>query len=594
MGGIAMSGIFFFLSQRKKAVVVAAVISTAFITLAPSHAEPNFTDQGSAWSAADRKDYYVRDQGSRLLPLSWFKALKHTDGTGFLEDSLGRYGYLPNPDTATPGLPIGFLAARENGVDTLAMTCAACHTRQIEVSGVSWRIDGGPAIADFQGFLADLDKAFDKIVHNDDAFADFASRVPDQDRADLHRRVAEWFQPYHAIIEKSLPDPPWGLGRLDAVSMIYNRLVGLDIGASPTRILEDNMEKANAPVRYPFLWNAPIQDFTQWPGFSPNGDDLLALNRNIGEVFGVFAIFHPAETLLPIKKRYLDDCSLNFEGLLRLETLIKKIEPPKWPWALDRTLLGHGKELYDRQCASCHEIDLRGERRACNAKPTWKTLVQDVGTDDAEFKILFREASTGVLEGAWLPLPNVNLRPLGSREKIIDLLNLSIAGSILDGLVDPRLLIQHTFQPLLEECLPNDSTAEASKNVLAQSLQNLLVGEGLLKPKPEGAPKPSYESRVLKGIWATAPYLHNGSVPTLAELLKPPAQRVVDFKVGPAYDIENVGLSKDQTKFDYTFRGKAECTQETRSSGNSHCGHDFGTQLNDADKKALLEYLKSL
>jgi hypothetical protein len=99
---------------------------------------------------------------------------------------------------------------------------------------------------------------------------------------------------------------------------------------------------------------------------------------------------------------------------------------------------------------------------------------------------------------------------------------------------------------------------------------------------------PKYEARVLNGIWAAAPYLHNGSVPSLAELLKPPAERVSTFKVGPAYDIENVGLAKEQTKFGYTYQANAD-----KSSGNCNCGH-VGTDLSASDKKALLEYLKSL
>jgi hypothetical protein len=101
----------------------------------------------------------------------------------------------------------------------------------------------------------------------------------------------------------------------------------------------------------------------------------------------------------------------------------------------------------------------------------------------------------------------------------------------------------------------------------------------------------SYEARVLHGIWATAPYLHNGSVPTLAELLKPPAQRVSQFKVGSAYDTDNVGLAAVQTKFDYEMR-TSDCSD--LNSGNSRCGHPYGTNLPPEEKKALLEYLKTL
>ena len=95
----------------------------------------------------------------------------------------------------------------------------------------------------------------------------------------------------------------------------------------------------------------------------------------------------------------------------------------------------------------------------------------------------------------------------------------------------------------------------------------------------------------MQGIWAAAPYLHNGSVPTLAELLKPASERVKAFKVGPAYDTVNVGLAVEQTQFNYTLT-TTDCSD--RNSGNSRCGHEFGTQLSDQEKKALLEYLKTL
>jgi hypothetical protein len=101
----------------------------------------------------------------------------------------------------------------------------------------------------------------------------------------------------------------------------------------------------------------------------------------------------------------------------------------------------------------------------------------------------------------------------------------------------------------------------------------------------------SYEARVLRGIWAAAPYLHNGSVPTLAELLKPAAERVPTFKVGPNYDVDNVGLATEQTAFTQV-RQTTNCNDI--ESGNSRCGHPYGTTLLPDQKKALLEYLKTL
>ncbi len=101
----------------------------------------------------------------------------------------------------------------------------------------------------------------------------------------------------------------------------------------------------------------------------------------------------------------------------------------------------------------------------------------------------------------------------------------------------------------------------------------------------------AYEARVLEGIWAAAPYLHNGSVPTLAELLKPPAQRKTTFSLGPKYDIDNIGLAETQDPSSPT-RTVTGC--DKLNSGDSNCGHDFGTKLTDPEKKALLEYLTTL
>jgi hypothetical protein len=77
----------------------------------------------------------------------------------------------------------------------------------------------------------------------------------------------------------------------------------------------------------------------------------------------------------------------------------------------------------------------------------------------------------------------------------------------------------------------------------------------------------------------------------LAELLKPPAARVKQFKVGNAYDTVNVGLAVEQTQFNATIT-TTDCNN--LNSGNSNCGHPYGTQLSDPEKKALLEYLKTL
>lgn len=100
-------------------------------------------------------------------------------------------------------------------------------------------------------------------------------------------------------------------------------------------------------------------------------------------------------------------------------------------------------------------------------------------------------------------------------------------------------------------------------------------------------PKLRYKARPLNGIWATAPSLHNGSVPNLGELLLPPAQRSKKFAVGRReFDAQNVGFQTAEVPGAFIF--------DTARAGNASSGHDYGTTLSPGDRQALLEYLKSI
>jgi len=151
----------------------------------------------------------------------------------FLADGLTRFGYLPNP-LNPDGLPVGFMASGPLGSRTLGMNCSACHTRQITVEGQPYRVDGGPAFADFQNFLTALDVAVGKVVEDPAAFQTFAAAVlgagtDADDVAQLRQQVTAWYERYHTLIDRALPKPPaqlWGPARLDAVGMIFNRLSG--------------------------------------------------------------------------------------------------------------------------------------------------------------------------------------------------------------------------------------------------------------------------------------------------------------------------------------------------------------------------------
>jgi hypothetical protein len=93
-----------------------------------------------------------------------------------------------------------------------------------------------------------------------------------------------------------------------------------------------------------------------------------------------------------------------------------------------------------------------------------------------------------------------------------------------------------------------------------------------------------YWAASLGGVWARSPYLHNGSVRTLQELLTPPAQRTKTFHRGSKkYDSEQMGYTDEGA---YLF--------DTSASGNSNSGHNYGIDLPASEKRELMEYLKTL
>jgi hypothetical protein len=99
-----------------------------------------------------------------------------------------------------------------------------------------------------------------------------------------------------------------------------------------------------------------------------------------------------------------------------------------------------------------------------------------------------------------------------------------------------------------------------------------------------------YAAMILDGVWARAPYLHNGAVPTLRDLLSPPEQRTKVFYRGyDVYDPVNVGFVSQGPEAEH-WGTRIDTT--TRANGNG--GHPLGVGLPEADKASLIEYLKTL
>lgn len=99
-----------------------------------------------------------------------------------------------------------------------------------------------------------------------------------------------------------------------------------------------------------------------------------------------------------------------------------------------------------------------------------------------------------------------------------------------------------------------------------------------------------YIAPFLDGIWLRGPYLHNGSVPTLRDLLEPAAKRPKVFWRGyDVYDQKKLGFVSDSPE-----AKRVGTRLDTASKGGGNQGHEFGTTLSTPEKEALVEYLKTL
>jgi len=575
-------------------------------------ATPVLTYAAQGWSDADRNTFYTTSQGSRMMPYAWFMALRRLDvDAPFVADQLERYGYLRNDNANNrAGLPVGFVVDGTAVPPQVGMTCAACHTGQLEYrkDGVTHalRLDGAPASADFQQFLLDLTAASRATLAQSDRFDVFAKAVLGSGYgaaavAQLKGDFGAWVAQFGEFMDKSLPSLPWGPGRLDAFGMIFNRVAARDLGEV------ENFKIADAPVSYPFLWNASRQDHTQWNAGVGNGLYIQGLGRNTGEVFGVFADFAPKLASPPIGHlpAIINDHanSAHFGNLQTLEQKIATLKPPPWPsdvFGLDATLAATGKPLFEANCANggCH-----AEKNAPLPPHAWVTPAMAVGTDPRMVLNADRLSNPGLYLGALMPPPAIADR-FTNPTHTADILAASVVGSLLDEAFDPppwlapgKLATSGVWRALrldLGDILPR-SKPEDFLHANPDLRQDLEAGirQRLGKmfknavPPDQGA---AYEARVLHGIWATAPYLHNGSVPNLWELLTPAKQRKPSFMVGSrVFDPKNVGYATDQSP----AKNGAFAVDPANANGNGNGGHEFGTALTADERWAIIEYLKT-
>jgi hypothetical protein len=565
---------------------------------------PVWLDQN--WTAAQRAWFHHPDQGTQTfgIPYEWFMALEQPalslGAPRLLSDPqyLDRYGFIPSGAGARkPELPIGFAhgAALLNtqrkpwrnpqtnaDMTGLGLTCAACHTGRFTYQGTTVLIDGAPALINLHNFQKGL---FLSLLYTRDwpfRFSRFADRVlgpgaSDNAKSQLRDQFEQVWSQLKAVAkaDDKVKDTTIeeGYARLDALTHIGNIVFSIDL-RNPANYLG-----YSAPVHFPRIWDAPWFEWVQY-----NGSIQQPMARNVGEALGVGATIN-----LTGGKEELYTSSVQVKTLFELEQLIAGKQPnahdgfqglnsPKWEDThlknilppINTDLAAKGAVLYHEICEGCH------------LPPVAK---------DSEFWKSDRWLPSKECPGeSHLDLEMIDVTRIGTDPvQAEDMKNrLVVTPSALH-------IDSNEFGLALRDIVENTA------NHWYNSQQPPIVGE--LRDRMNGC-RPNnartllaYKVRPLDGIWATPPYLHNGSVPTLYALLSPVEERPKSFYLGNReYDPVNVGYRVDEFPGGFSL--------DTTKRGNRNSGHEFtntpgkegviGRLLSFDERRALVEYLKTL
>jgi hypothetical protein len=189
---------------------------------------------------------------------------------------------------------------------------------------------------------------------------------------------------------------------------------------------------------------------------------------------------------------------------------------------------------------------------------------------------------SGVLAGT----KDIDGVPLPEEAPVAGMLAVAVRGAILGDKAELARVVFRNFLGLREP-----PEVDAIPERLEDRAEERAVCEGA-----QGVPTLAYKARPLDGIWATAPYLHNGSVRSLYELLLPPPERAHQFWVGNrSFDPVGVGFVDAPPADGNGFLLRTRDEDGVPIQGNSPEGHDYGVgSLTEEQRFAIVEYLKSL
>ena len=561
------------------------------------------------WTPAQRQSFYYTPQGSELLGIDyqWFINLELplSDELLVTATNMRGWGFIVTPgqraDAINPGnLPVGLGRHVDptTGKERLDIGCAACHTGELHYRGTALRVDGGQAVQSLSNakrgeFITELGVTVFETLLNPAKWDRFATRVAGTDevqRAELKSQMWAFARHLKAFMQGAGASKYYpveeGRGRIDAVGRIANVVFGFDIDEPA------NYRPADAPASMPFIWDIWRFDWVQYTGFTNQ-----AMARNVGETLGVLApiklVNKQGEV---VKGSDFGETVIDVDGLHCAEGLLRLLEPPRWPedvlGKIDIARATAGKQLFAEHCQYCHGPHISKPYAwpvATEENPTlpgqansnWRwDMAGDISEQDG--KAVRKDWRTTLWSLPWISTATVGTDP-------------KLADNYMDNRFDASKLI------------PGSKPVNAGDGL--QLLMNILVPKLYQRWNVEGARvadfdglnvpfrvanERAYKSRPLHGVWATPPFLHNGSVPTLYDLLSPLEQRPRTFYIGNReYDPQKLGYQ--------TAYSPGSFFHDTRIPGNQNIGHLFtdtdmpgriGPEFSEQQRYELLEYLK--
>ncbi len=536
----------------------------------------------------ERKTAYSFDYGIQYLPTNVLLSLKRPDSSGLhvLDELLlahpERFGLLPNFVAPNNPLPIGITKSIDPEYAPMSgINCLACHTSMISnANGQFFLVDGGSSRFAIDRFIGEMIKAMVATLVNPVEFEAFYARYQLQaqfingepeakepadmggfvrqayllkDTKFLEAKLADPNAP-KAVIGSSYPTSQelstksgmylylakrlvWFLGQVKYGTSNDPNVAESGLGRSnpwsPTKkMLADKYLHSKTSYH---VEGGPVNTPFVWDHDRQRlvfwaGNTNSMVERNMAQAVALLTDFN--------QQSFATTASIR-----RLETIsqyVRKAHAPSWP----QNILGpinmqaayYGKLIYQDKCLGCHDPKAN-EHNTGSAQFNY----YDVGTDDSYYQ--------GQIE------------MLDGKDLFTDILTPFMSNVKAASVINERILDMSFFE-------------------------KGRVPVVWIKPTSN-----KLDAKPLAGIWATPPFLHNGSVPTIWDLLQPVSKRPTKFHIGGfVYDSVKLGYIEDASLPDgsnFVVNCPKGCV------GNSNKGHEFGTNLSDDEKKALIEFLKS-